>query len=262
MSGLAAVIGGLTPRPASTAGMPRSRPSEVRHTVEHAGWDFWSRRRLAGGESEADFHAALRSRRWVSRTGTACNLDALWDCLVTRVTEPTVLLWDGWGPLAHAEPDRFPAVAVASCTTGPSSAPPFTVLMRGAGPEIDAASLDSSQPAVGESHPRSRRTRPRCGSRPASARRRRRARRPSGGPGRRRGAHPGLERLLVAPAGDDEPLLAVVGRLEQLEALESVGVVDRAGPRGEPVGQLVTGVGGHGDGVDLDRGHSPSLPGG
>ena len=53
------------------------------------------------------------------------------------------------------------------------------------------------------------------------------------------GAEPGLEGGLVPPAGDDQPLVAVVGRLEQLEALEALGLVDRPGASGEPMGQLV-----------------------
>ena len=39
--------------------------------------------------------------------------------------------------------------------------------------------------------------------------------------------------FLVAPAGDDEPRRAIVGRLQQLEALEAFLVVDGAGARGE-----------------------------
>jgi hypothetical protein len=40
--------------------------------------------------------------------------------------------------------------------------------------------------------------------------------------------------------------------LQQLEALEAVLAVHRAGPGGEPAGQFVTAVGRHGDRVDLD----------
>ena len=81
---------------------------DVRHSVEHAGWTFgyadgW------GTESVAEFHelvaSALAFPDYYGR-----NLDALWDCL-TDLVEPTVLLWDGWGPLAHAEPERFDKVA-------------------------------------------------------------------------------------------------------------------------------------------------------
>src|SRR6185436_19597442 len=73
---------------------------------------------------------------------------------------------------------------------------------------------------------------------------------------------PGLERLLVAPPGHDEPRRALVGRLEQFEALEPVLVVDGAGPCGEAAREFVAAVGGHGDGVDLDDGHTAILAGG
>ena len=43
--------------------------------------------------------------------------------------------------------------------------------------------------------------------------------------------HPLVERLLVAPARDDEPLQAIIGGTEQLEALEAVLIVDGPGPR-------------------------------
>jgi hypothetical protein len=76
-------------------------------------------------------------------------------------------------------------------------------------------------------------------------------------PRRGRRGDPLLEGLLVPPAGDDQPLAAVVGRTKQLEPLEAVLVVHRPGAGGEALGQLVAGVLGHGDGVDLDHGHDP-----
>ena len=75
--------------------------------------------------------------------------------------------------------------------------------------------------------------------------------------GEGRGGDPALEGLLVAPAGHDEPLAAVVGGAQQLEALEALLVVHGPGAGGEAAGQLVAGVGGHRDGVDLDDGHGP-----
>ena len=53
---------------------------------------------------------------------------------------------------------------------------------------------------------------------------------------------PRLERVLVAPPRQHQPLVAVVGGPEQLEALEPVGVVDGTGACREPVRQLVTGA--------------------
>ena len=50
-------------------------------------------------------------------------------------------------------------------------------------------------------------------------------------------ADPRVERLLVAPPREDQPLVAVVGRLEELEPLEAIRAVDGPGPRGEAVGE-------------------------
>jgi RNAse (barnase) inhibitor barstar len=137
VSGLAAVLAG---RHASGVYLWHAAYDavEVRHTVEHAGWTFgyvdgWT------AQSEDDFHtsiaAALSFPDYYGR-----NLDALWDCL-TDLTEPTVLLWDGWGPLAHAAPDRF-ARLLRVLHDRTVEVPPFTVLLRGEGPELDVASLD------------------------------------------------------------------------------------------------------------------------
>jgi hypothetical protein len=67
---------------------------------------------------------------------------------------------------------------------------------------------------------------------------------------------PGLKRGFVAPAGHDQPRGAVVGRLEQLEALETGLAVDRARAGGEAAGKLVPAVGRHGDGIDLHDRHA------
>jgi hypothetical protein len=69
-----------------------------------------------------------------------------------------------------------------------------------------------------------------------------------------------LEGLFVAPPGDHQPLIPVVGRLQQFVTLESVRIVNGSGACGESVGQLVTGPAGNSDGVDLDDGHPPIVP--
>ena len=71
--------------------------------------------------------------------------------------------------------------------------------------------------------------------------------------GRRLG--PGVERLHVFPPGNHEPLFAGIGGSEQLEALETLGPVDRSGPSGKPAGKLVARAGGYRDGIDLDDRH-------
>jgi hypothetical protein len=78
--------------------------------------------------------------------------------------------------------------------------------------------------------------------------------------GERLRAAPGLERLLVAPAGDHQPLLPAVGGLEQLEPLEAVGVVDGPGSGSEPLSQLVARLMRHRDRIDLNDGHDSMLP--
>jgi len=59
--------------------------------------------------------------------------------------------------------------------------------------------------------------------------------------------------------GDDhsqrEPALTPLGEPQQLEPEEARGPVDGVGPVGEPLLQLLVGLGGDGDGVDLHDGH-------
>ena len=112
---------------------------EVRHTVEHAGWRFgyvdgWRRPDKVGvltavGET-LSFPDYYRGR----------SLDAFWDCL-TDVTEPTILLWDGWSTLARDDEETFRKVRGIFAERAERT-PPFTTLLRGEGPEIDLPSLD------------------------------------------------------------------------------------------------------------------------
>jgi predicted dinucleotide-binding enzyme len=94
----------------------------------------------------------------------------------------------------------------------------------------------------------------------------RRRRLPAGPLGRRTvsvreggGLHPGIEGVVVPPAGDHQPGRPVVGGLEQLKALEAVLVVHGPGPGGETARQFVTGVGWYGDRVDLHHSHGIDL---
>jgi hypothetical protein len=78
--------------------------------------------------------------------------------------------------------------------------------------------------------------------------------------GERLRSQPGLEGLFVAPPGDHQPLIPVVGWLQQFVTLESFRIVNGSGACGESVGQFVTGLAGNSDGVDLDDGHPPIVP--
>ena len=84
----------------------------MRHAVEHAGWGFgyvdgW------GTETEAEFLARIGDTLGFPDYYGA-NLDALGDCL-NDLTDPVVLLWDGWATRPRAAPDRFPRL-LGSCT--------------------------------------------------------------------------------------------------------------------------------------------------
>ncbi len=70
------------------------------------------------------------------------NLDALADCLDDLDVSPVVVLWDGWGTLARSEPETFALVVDILAGRARDVTPPFTVLLRGAGPEIEVSSLD------------------------------------------------------------------------------------------------------------------------
>ncbi len=138
MSGLAAVLAGR-----HDAGVHRWHTAldvpDVQHAVEHAGWRF--------GYVDG---VALESKKEVLRAvGVAlsfpdhygANLDALRDCL-RDLGAPTVLLWEGWGSLARAEPEAFETVCrvLGRRTDGE---PSLEVLLRGPGPDdAGLASLD------------------------------------------------------------------------------------------------------------------------
>ena len=66
---------------------------------------------------------------------------------------------------------------------------------------------------------------------------------------------PGGEGALVLPLRDDEVAVLALHRAEQLEAEEAGGPVDSVGPVGEALLQLLVGLRGDGDGVDLHDWH-------
>jgi RNAse (barnase) inhibitor barstar len=115
-------------------------PSDVRHTVEHAGarfayvdgWTHQDKTELLDALAKA-----LSFPDWFGH-----NFDALADCLRDIDGDPLVLLWDGWGTLARADRRAFDVtvdIFAGRVAEGPS---PFTVLLRGEGPDIDVRSLD------------------------------------------------------------------------------------------------------------------------
>lgn len=137
MSGLAGLLAGHTP-PGVYQWHTAFEPDDVAHTVRLADWGFgwldgWTHHGRAAvltqlGES-LDFPAHY-----------GANLDALADCL-SDLTQPTLLLWDGWGNLAGTDGAAF-AGMLEVFGERVESAPAFAVLLRGAGPPLDVPSVD------------------------------------------------------------------------------------------------------------------------
>lgn len=137
MSGLAGILAGHT-APDVFEWQAAFEPSDVAHTVEHAGWSFgyvdgW----LAQTKTEF-LDAIARALNFPAYYGR--NFDALVDCLrdVGGVTDNgVVLLWDGWSTLAADDPLAFTtALSVLKERSQADEARPFAVLLRGAGPEL------------------------------------------------------------------------------------------------------------------------------
>ncbi|RNL65495.1 hypothetical protein EFK50_03345 [Nocardioides marmoriginsengisoli] len=70
------------------------------------------------------------------------NLDAFADCLDDLDIVPVVLLWDGWGTLARADREAFDLIVEIAAGRARTVTPPFSLLLRGAGPELDIPALD------------------------------------------------------------------------------------------------------------------------
>ncbi|HET7196138.1 MAG TPA: barstar family protein [Nocardioides sp.] len=144
MSGLAALLAGR-----SAPGIYRwhggFEVADVRHTVEHAGWHFayfdgWH------GESKQEFLEGVGEALGFP-DDYARNFDSLGDHLgdvVAADSEGLVFLWDGWGPFARADEQAFSvALSVLGTRVNADRGGPFSVLLRGDGPEVPGVkSLD------------------------------------------------------------------------------------------------------------------------
>ena len=137
MSGLAALVAGRH-EPGLYRWHGAFEVPDVRHTVEHAGWRF----------AHVDgWHAATKAE-FLTAVGEAFgfpdhyghNFDAMADCLADVVagdSEGWVFLWDGWGPLAREDERAFSvALSVLGGRVNADKGGPFTVLLRGEGPDV------------------------------------------------------------------------------------------------------------------------------
>lgn len=144
MSGLAAVLA-RHEQPGIYRWHGAFEVADVQHAVEHAGWGFahvdgWTR---AGTKAEflAAVGEALGFPDWYGQ-----NFDAMADCLhdIGAGTEGVVLLWDGWSTLAREDEKAFNvALSVLGSRVAADRGVPFSVLMRGEGPDVPGVrSLD------------------------------------------------------------------------------------------------------------------------
>lgn len=144
MSGLAGLLAGRT-RPGVYLWHGQFDVADIAHTVELADWSFayvdgW------GSQTKAEFldriAAALSFPDWFGH-----NFDALADSLQDVKAGDragVVVLWDGWGPFAHAEPRAFSvALSVLGNRVDDARGGTFAVLLRGDGPDSHGlSSLD------------------------------------------------------------------------------------------------------------------------
>ncbi len=135
MSGLAALLAGRS-KPGIYTWHSGFEVEDVRHAVEHAGWTF----------AYVDGLKAQTKQEFLTRIGEALNFpewygknfDALADCLTDVDSgNGTVVLWDGWGAFARAEPRAFSvALSVLGTRVNADRGGPFSVLLRGEGPDV------------------------------------------------------------------------------------------------------------------------------
>lgn len=138
MSGLAALLAGHNP-PGAYQWHSGSKVDDVRHAVELAGWRF---AHLDGWtvEEREPFAKALGAALDLEDSG---DLEAVARGLgsVDAGDGPgTVLLWDGYGPLARNDEASF-AEGLRMLADRSAQEPPFAVILRGEGPELDLEEL-------------------------------------------------------------------------------------------------------------------------
>ena len=137
MSGLAAVLAGRHDAGVHLWHNALHVP-DVQHAVEHAGWQFGYVDGVALESKKEVLGAIGAALDFPEHYGR--NFDALRDCL-RDLSKPTVLLWDGWGSLARAEPNAFEKVC-RILERRDEGDPKFQVLLRGPGPAEGIESLD------------------------------------------------------------------------------------------------------------------------
>jgi hypothetical protein len=141
MSGLAALLAGRH-QPGIYRWTSAAHVPDVQHAVEHAGWTFAHLDGWTMDDSTSFLTAVCGA---LSLEGQAANFDMLSD-LVGDVhagdTDGVLLLWDGWAPFARADEQAFSvALSVLGTRVHADRGGPFSVVLRGDGPELDLPEL-------------------------------------------------------------------------------------------------------------------------
>jgi RNAse (barnase) inhibitor barstar len=139
VSGLAGLLAGHHP-PGVYQWHAAFGPDDVRHTVEHAGARFAYVDGWTHQEKTELLEAFADALGFPDSSGL--DFDVLTDHLRRLDERPTVLLWDGWGPLARTDRSSFDAAADILAGRTADGPAPMSVLLRGDGPSIDVPSLD------------------------------------------------------------------------------------------------------------------------
>lgn len=137
MSGLAALLAGHN-APGAYQWHSAAQVDDVRHAVERAGWQFLH---LDGWtvEEREPFAKALGAVLGVDDSGDLGAVRGALDS-VSAGDRRSVLLWDGYAPLARRDRETFDeALAMLSERTRGQGV--FAVILRGEGPPLDLDEL-------------------------------------------------------------------------------------------------------------------------
>ena len=133
MSGLAALLAGHNP-PDVYQWHSAAHVEDVQHAVEHAGWSF---RHLDGWTIE-DKESFVKALCAAVESPDADSLDGV--ALEAGEGTGTVLLWDGWSPLARHDEAAF-GEALSVLKDRAQGEGNFAVILRGDGPALDLEEL-------------------------------------------------------------------------------------------------------------------------
>lgn len=141
MSGLAALLAGRT-RPGVYLWHNALHEPDVHHAVEHAGWRFayldgWTIDDRASFCKQMAAVLDLSADPGDDVDAFAAGLDEV----TAGEQRGTVVLWDGWSPLARADQEGFDAVLSAFRRRVDGGSDPFAVVLRGEGPDTTLSEL-------------------------------------------------------------------------------------------------------------------------